>query len=97
MWNGNIERRPAHIARCADARDVLRFDRDFSRIVPDEAEDAVLVNATQGLHRYWHSAFTERMSDDLIDVLVDGVALYFPTERADFLFCARRRQPRDVW
>src|SRR5262249_27188390 len=29
-------------------------------------------NATHGLHRYWRSAFTERISDELVNVLVES-------------------------
>ena len=29
-----------------------------------------------GLHRYWRSAFTERISDDLIDELVEGAGAF---------------------
>src|SRR6185436_3145685 len=110
------------------ARDVLRFYRDFCAKLPDEAEayaglltspegqpvaalilgyngplgegEKVLAparrfgrpvadlvgpmpygvrqtmldepNARHGLHRYWRSAFTERLSDELIDGVVDG-------------------------
>ncbi len=112
------------------ARDVLRFYRDFCRGLPDEAEAycAVLTspdgmpvaalilgyngpiqdgekvlaparrfgrpvadlvgpmpyrarqtmldepNATHGLNRYWRSAFTEQISDPMIDVLVEAAA-----------------------
>jgi hypothetical protein len=31
-------------------------------------------NAEHGLHRYWRSAFTEEISDELIDALVEGAA-----------------------
>ena len=31
-------------------------------------------NAEHGLHRCWRSAFTERISDEVIDVLVEGAA-----------------------
>ena len=114
------------------AREVLRFYRDFSRTLPDEAEaytalltapdgkpasalilgyngpieEGVKVlaparqfgkpiadlvgpvpykarqtmlddpNAVHGLHRYWRSAFTEQISDGLIDVLVEGAASF---------------------
>ena len=114
------------------ARDVLRFYRDFCGSLPDEAEaycglltspqgvplaamvlgyngplaegEKVLAparrfgkpvadlvspmpyrarqcmldepNATHGLHRYWRSAFTERISDEVIDVLVEGAASF---------------------
>src|SRR5262245_16947842 len=33
-------------------------------------------NATHGLQRYWRSALTEHVSDDLIDLLVDGAATF---------------------
>ena len=32
--------------------------------------------AIHGLHRYWRSAFTEQISDDLIDLLVDAAAQF---------------------
>jgi FAD/FMN-containing dehydrogenase len=114
------------------ARDVLRFYRDFCQTLPDEGEaylalltapqgmpviamllgyngdlatgEKVLAparqfgqpiadlvgpmpyrarqtmldepNATHGLHRYWRSAFTETISDALIDGLIDGAARF---------------------
>jgi len=114
------------------ARDVLRFYRDFSAGLPDEAEayaalltapqgmpvaalilgyngpiaegEQVLAparrfgkpvadvvgpmpyaarqrlldepNATHGLQRYWRSAFTEQISDGLIDVMVKGASSF---------------------
>ena len=114
------------------ARDVLRFYRDFCNTLPDEAEayaalltapqgmpvaalilgyngpiaegEKVLAparrfgkpvadvvapmpyaarqrmldepNATHGLQRYWRSAFTEQISDGLIDVMVDGASSF---------------------
>src|SRR5262245_10672572 len=114
------------------ARDVLRFYRDFCRTLPDEAEAyagllpspegkpvvalilgyngpieagtkglapapqlgkpvADLVGpmayrarqsildepmAKDGLHRYWRAAFTEHISDGLIDLLVEGAASF---------------------
>ena len=33
-------------------------------------------NATHGLQRYWRSAFTEQIPDDLIDVLVEGASRF---------------------
>jgi FAD binding domain-containing protein len=33
-------------------------------------------NAVHGLHRYWRSAFTEQISDDLIDALVEGASTF---------------------
>jgi FAD/FMN-containing dehydrogenase len=114
------------------ARDVLRFYRDFSAGLPDEAEayaalltapqgmpvaalilgyngpiaegEQVLAparrfgkpvadvvgampyaarqrlldepNATHGLQRYWRSAFTEQISDGLIDVMIKGASSF---------------------
>jgi len=114
------------------ARDVLRFYRDFCPTLPDEAEayaglltspDGVPVvglilgyngpleagekvlaparrfgrpvadlvapmpygarqtlldepNAVHGLHRYWRSAFTEKVTDELVDVLVGAAATF---------------------
>ena len=113
------------------ARDVLRFYRDFCATLPDEAEafagllthdgapvvalilgyngsieagERVLAPARQfgrpiadvvapmpynvrqtliddplskhGLHRYWRSAFTEHLSDELIDRMVQGAASF---------------------
>ena len=114
------------------ARDVLRFYRDFSSTLPDEAEayaglltapqgmpvaalilgyngpiaegEKVLAparrfgkpvadvvgpmpyaarqrmldepNAIHGLQRYWRSAFTEQISDGLIDVMVEGASSF---------------------
>jgi FAD/FMN-containing dehydrogenase len=123
------------------ARDVLRFYRDFCPTLPDEAEadaglltspdgvpvaamilgyngpveDGVKVlaparqfgrpvadlvgpmpycarqsmldepNATHGLHRYWRSAFTEEISDAVIDALV-GAAASFSSPLSALLF-----------
>ena len=33
-------------------------------------------NAQHGLHRYWRSAFTERIDDQMIDVLIAGAARF---------------------
>ena len=33
-------------------------------------------NAEHGLHRYWRSAFTEQISDGLIDAVVEGAASF---------------------
>ena len=43
-------------------------------------------NAEHGLHRYWRSAFTERISDDLIKIMVDGAARFSSPLSALFLF-----------
>jgi hypothetical protein len=33
-------------------------------------------NAEHGLHRYWRSAFTEQISDELIGIMVAGAARF---------------------
>ncbi len=43
-------------------------------------------NAEHGLHRYWRSAFTEQLSDDLIGILVEGAARFSSPLSALFLF-----------
>ena len=124
------------------AHDVLRFYRDFSATLPDEAEayaalltapegmpvaalilgyngpiaegEKVLAparrfgkpvadvvgpmpyaarqrlldepNATHGLQRYWRSAFTERISDGLIDLMVQGASSFSSPLSALLLF-----------
>jgi FAD binding domain-containing protein/berberine-like enzyme len=138
------------------ARELLRFYRDFSSTLPDEAEayaalltapdgrpvaalilgyngpiadgERVLAparrfgkpvadvvgpmpyaarqrlldepNATHGLHRYWRSAFIETMSDELIDMVVDG-ATSFSSPLSALLFfhihgAATRVSPTDT-
>jgi len=42
-------------------------------------------NAEHGLHRYWRSAFTEEISDELIDALVEGAAT-FSSPLSAFIF-----------
>jgi len=46
--------------------------------VPYSARQTMLdaPNAEHGLHRYWRSAFTEQISDGLIDALVEGAARF---------------------
>jgi FAD/FMN-containing dehydrogenase len=124
------------------ARDVLRFYRDFTSTLPDEAEayaalltapqgmpvaalilgyngpiaegEKVLAparrfgkpvadvvgpmpyaarqrmldepNAVHGLQRYWRSAFTEQISDGLIDVMVEGASSFSSPLSALLLF-----------
>jgi FAD/FMN-containing dehydrogenase len=124
------------------ARDVLRFYRDFTSTLPDEAEayaalltapqgmpvaalilgyngpiaegEKVLAparrfgkpvadvvgpmpyaarqrmldepNAIHGLQRYWRSAFTEQISDGLIDIMVEGASSFSSPLSALLLF-----------
>ena len=132
------------------AREVLRFYRDFCATLPDEAEafagllthdgapvvamilgyngsieagERVLAQARQfgspiadavgpmpydvrqtliddplakhGLHRYWRSAFTEQLSDALIDGMVNGAATFqLAAQSARPVLCAWRRGAR---
>ena len=43
-------------------------------------------NAVHGLHRYWRSAFTERLSDEMIKILVDGASRMSSPLNAMLLF-----------
>ena len=57
-------------------------------------------NATHGLQRYWRSAFTERVSDDLIDLLVGGASKFSSPMSAIIFFymhgAAARFGPTDT-
>ena len=83
-YNGPIE----------DGEKVLAPARRFGRPVADlvgpmpyRARQSMLdePNAVHGLHRYWRSAFTEQISDEVIDVLVDGAA-HFSSPLSALLF-----------
>jgi FAD/FMN-containing dehydrogenase len=57
-------------------------------------------NGEHGLHRYWRSAFTEQISDELIDALVEGAAS-FSSPLSSLIFfhmhgVATRPQPTDT-
>jgi FAD/FMN-containing dehydrogenase len=43
-------------------------------------------NAERGLHRYWRSAFTERISDELIELMVEGASRFSSPLSALLLF-----------
>jgi FAD/FMN-containing dehydrogenase len=67
----------------ADGEKVLAPARRFGRPVADlvgpmpyGVRQTLLdePNARHGLHRYWRSAFTKRLSDELIEGLVDGAS-----------------------
>lgn len=62
----------------APARQFGRPVADLVAPMPYGARQSMLdePNARHGLHRYWRSAFTERMSDDLIDALVEGAGTF---------------------
>jgi FAD/FMN-containing dehydrogenase len=57
-------------------------------------------NAVHGLHRYWRSAFTEQISDGLIDAAVDGAASFTSPLSALIFFhmhgAATRPMPTDT-
>ena len=74
-YNGSLE----------DGEKVLAPARRFGQpiadlvgAVPYTARQTMLdaPNAEHGLHRYWRSAFTEQISDGLIDAAVDGAASF---------------------
>jgi FAD/FMN-containing dehydrogenase len=76
-----------------DGERVLAPARRFGRPIADmvgtmtyRARQTMLDDpyATHGLHRYWRSAFTERISDDLVNLLVDG-ASHFSSPLSAFL------------
>ena len=93
-YNGPIE----------DGEKVLAPARRFGRPVADlvgpmpyRARQMMLdePNATHGLHRYWRSAFTEQISDRVIDVLVENAASFsVSAQRPDLLLHARGRDAR---
>jgi FAD/FMN-containing dehydrogenase len=58
-----------------------RFGQPLADLVgsmPYSARQTMLdnPNAINGLHRYWRSAFTERISDDLVDAVVDAASRF---------------------
>ena len=58
-----------------------RFGKPLADLVgpvPYSARQKMLdePNATHGLHRYWRSAFTDTISDELADVLVDAASQF---------------------
>jgi FAD/FMN-containing dehydrogenase len=69
----------------ADGEKVLaparRFGKPLADVVgpmPYAARQRMLdePNATHGLQRYWRSAFTEQISDGLIDIMVEGASSF---------------------
>src|SRR5262249_41839601 len=62
----------------APARQFGKPLADLVGPVPYRARQTLLddPNAVHGLHRYWRSAFTEQISNELIDVLVEGAASF---------------------
>ena len=72
-YNGPIEE---GVKVLAPARQFGKPIADLVGPVPYKARQTMLddPNAVHGLHRYWRSAFTEQLSDGLIDALVEGAA-----------------------
>ena len=69
----------------AEGEKVLAPARGFGKPIADlvgplpySARQKILddPNATHGLHRYWRSAFTEKIPDELIHVLADGASRF---------------------
>ena len=84
-YNGPIEEGERILA---PARRFGRPAADMVAPMPYGARQCMLdaPNAEHGLHRYWRSAFTEQISDDLIKVMVDGAARFSSPLSALFLF-----------
>jgi FAD/FMN-containing dehydrogenase len=74
-YNGPIE---AGQKALAPARGFGKPMADLVGPMPYRARQSMLdePNATNGLHRYWRSAFTERISDELIEAVVGGAASF---------------------
>jgi FAD/FMN-containing dehydrogenase len=72
-YNGSLEEGEKVLA---PARGFGNPIADLVGAVPYTARQMMLdaPNAEHGLHRYWRSAFTEQISDGLIDAAVDGAA-----------------------
>src|SRR5262249_52341340 len=76
---------PGYNGALEDGERVLAPARAFGRPLADLvqpmpycARQTILdePSAQNGLHRYWRSAFTEEISDELIDALVDAAARF---------------------
>ena len=68
-----------------------RFGKPVADVVgpmPYAARQTLLdePNATHGLQRYWRSALTERISDELIDVMVAGASSFSSPQSALLFF-----------
>src|SRR5262245_31384819 len=74
-YNGPIEEGERVLA---PARQFGQPVADLVAPMPYGARQTMLdaPNAEHGLHRYWRSAFTEQISDDLIKVMVEGAARF---------------------
>src|SRR5262245_27945897 len=74
-YNGSISDGEKVFAR---ARQFGKPIADLVGLMPYTARQKLLddPNATHGLHRYWRSALTEGISDELIDLLVEGASRF---------------------
>jgi hypothetical protein len=74
-YNGPIEEGERVLA---PARQFGQPIADLAAPIPHCARQSMLdvPFAEHGLHRYWRSAFTEQISDDLIKVIVEGAARF---------------------
>jgi FAD/FMN-containing dehydrogenase len=83
-YNGAIEQGELVLA---PARRFGKPVADTVGPIPYSARQCMLdqPNAQHGLHRYWRAAFTERISDELIDVLVARAAK-FSSPLSAFIF-----------
>jgi FAD/FMN-containing dehydrogenase len=74
-YNGPVE---AGERVLAPARQFGRPIADLVGRMPYKVRQTLIdePNARHGLHRYWRSAFTEQISDELIDELVNGAATF---------------------
>jgi FAD/FMN-containing dehydrogenase len=84
-YNGPIEEGERVLAP------IRRFGRPIADLVAPMSygERQVLLdnpNAIHGLHRYWRSAFTEQLSDALIDAMVEGASRFSSPLNAMLLF-----------
>ncbi len=59
----------AEVSRSQDKRALILGYNGPERLLDEP-------NATHGLPRYWRSAFTEALSDEIIDVLVEGAKTF---------------------
>ena len=84
-YNGPIEEGERVLA---PARAFGQPAADLVAPMPYAARQSMLDahNAEHGLHRYWRSAFTEQISDDLIKVMVEAAARFSSPLSALFLF-----------
>lgn len=61
---------------------------DLVQPMPYVARQAMMDegNAVHGIHRYWKSGFNETLSDELIDVLIDGARMFSSPFSAILIF-----------